>query len=408
MRRKLFETLKLHLDKKEFTILTGARQTGKTTLLRQLEDYCKTTLKIPCVFLNLENKMILSELNNSPLNLLNFLPVVGKKCIVFIDEIQYLNDPSNFLKLIYDEHAERIKIVATGSSAFYIDRRFQDSLTGRKRVFKLPTCSFDEYLHLTGKDDLLSESKRIISDKAAKTAQIQYLRNEWETYMLFGGYPAVVTEPDRSEKIARLREIRDSYVKRDALESGVRDDTSFHNLFRIIAGQCSGILNVNELSVTLRIKNETVDHYLFLLQKCFHIALIRPFYRNLRKELVKMPKVFVSDTGLRNCLVNDFQNIALRSDKGALWENMYFKLLADKYDVEEINYWRTTDGAEVDFVLPGVDQPFAVEVKFDEHAIKRSKYKKFEETYLDIPLHYAWMEPFNEDFFRRMYDTFHG
>src|SRR6202012_5352322 len=168
MNRALFQPLVAHLDKKEFTILTGARQTGKSTLLRQLEAHCKE-LYLPCIFLNLESKDMLYALNEQPLSLLNYLPEVKSRVIVFIDEIQYLKDPSNFLKLLYDEHVEQVKIVATGSSAFYIDDHFRDSLAGRKRVFQLLTCSFNEYLQLREKDELLQEYKRILSNKEAKT-----------------------------------------------------------------------------------------------------------------------------------------------------------------------------------------------------------------------------------------------
>jgi len=109
IRRKLFEDLQAHLLKKEFSIITGARQTGKSTLLKQLEVYCKE-MEIPVIFLNLENKTILAELNNNPLNLLKFMPEPSKKTVALVDEIQYLDDPSNFLKLLYDEHSEQIKV----------------------------------------------------------------------------------------------------------------------------------------------------------------------------------------------------------------------------------------------------------------------------------------------------------
>jgi len=407
MRRDLFEYLKLHLDKKEFSIVTGARQTGKSTLLRQLEEHCKNTVKQPCILLNLENKVILSELDKSPLNLLNYLPQTMEKTVVLIDEVQYLRDPTNFLKLLYDEHQAKLKIVATGSSAFYLDEKFTDSLAGRKKIFRLLTCSFDEYLRLSGKDDLLNEIDRLRDNPQAKTLQLEYLRNEWETYMLYGGYPAVATEPDRREKAGLLREIRDSFVKRDILEAGVQNETAFYQLFRINAEQSGGILNMNELATTLRIKNDTVENYIALLQKCFHIVLVRPFFRNLRKELTKMPKVYMLDVGLRNCLLNNFQPLNIRTDLGDIWENVYFRLLADRYDMDDINYWRTADQNEVDFVLPHIEQPFAVEAKYSETSVKPSKYKKFMENYPDIPLHFAWMEPFNEDFFRKIMSNNH-
>jgi predicted AAA+ superfamily ATPase len=400
MKRNLFETLVSHLEKKEFTIMTGARQTGKSTLLRQLESHCKEK-KIPTVFLNLENKNILEDLNRTPLNVLNYLPETEQRIIILMDEIQYLDDPSNFLKLLYDEYAQKIKIVATGSSAFYIDKRFKDSLAGRKRVFHLYTCSFDEYLKLRKKEELYDELKRLQANVTAKSLQLEILQQEWYNYMIYGGYPAVITEPDNKEKMAYLKEIRDSFVKRDVMESNVQNESAFYNLFRIIAGQTGNLINVNELSTILKIKNETLNNYLSVLQKCFHIALIRPFSKNLRKELIKMPKVYMLDTGLRNCLINNFELPVFRFDKGELWENIYFKLLVEKYEIDDIFFWRTTEGNEVDFVMNNIENPYAVEVKFNKNVIKEHKYKIFRENYSEIPLHFAYLEPFDEGVFRR-------
>ncbi len=401
MQRNLFKILLAHLDKKESTILTGARQVGKSTLLKQIEQHYRENGK-PTVFLNLENKLVLDELDKSPLNVFNYLPNTSEHIVVFIDEIQYLADPSNFLKLLYDEYADKIKIVATGSSAFYLDDKFKDSLAGRKKIFFLPTCSFDEYLRLTGNDDLYDELLRIQTNPAAKSLQVERLQQAWSAYMLYGGYPAVITEPDKAEKIARLQEIRDSYIKRDVLESSVQNEQAFYNLFRLLADQAGNLININELATTLRIRSETVTYYLFVLRKCFHIAVVPPFYRNLRKELTKMPKIYLMDTGLRNCLLNNFQQLDQRTDKGTLWENMCFRLLSDKYGIDNVQFWRTTAGNEVDFVLPNIENPQAVEVKFDKAAVKENKYKIFKENYPEIPLSFAWIEPFDEDFFRRI------
>jgi len=401
MRRRLFEKLLLHLDKKEFTIITGARQTGKSTLMRQIETHCKSG-QIPSVFLNLENKAILEDLNNSPLNIFSYIPDTEVRVVVFIDEVQYLNSPSNFLKLLYDDYAHKIKIVATGSSAFYLDKSFTDSLAGRKRIFWLQPCNFDEYLELRGKDELLKEVVEIRSNSNYKTIYIELLQQEWGNYMLFGGYPAVITETDRDEKILRLAEIRDSYLKRDILESGVQNETAFYNLFRILATQTGNLLNTNELSVTLRITNETVTNYLYTLQKCFHIVLVKPFFQNIRKELTKMPKVYLLDSGMRNSLVNNFQPVAERQDKGMIWENRVFNLLCEKYNSDEIFFWRTADGNEVDFVLPNIEIPQAIECKFDAALANPSKYKKFTENYPNIPLSFWSMAPFDSGFFRKI------
>ena len=402
MKRNLFKQLVSHLDKKEYTIITGARQTGKSTLLRQLEEYC-IAKQHPVLHINLENKNILSELDKSPLNLLSFLPISEKRITILIDEIQYLQDPSNFLKLIYDEYAEKIKLVVTGSSAFYIDDTFKDSLAGRKKIFNLLTCSFDEYLRLSQKEELADEIARIQSNTDAKSLQLEILQQEWENYTIYGGYPAVITEPDKQEKIARLAEIRDSFTKRDILESGVQNETAFYNLFRIIANQSGNLVNANELSKSLRIKCETINHYVRILQKCFHVAIVKPFSRNIRKELIKMPKSYLMDTGLLCSLLNNFQPFHLRSDKGMLWENSYYRILCDKYGQDNILFWRTSDNNEVDFILPYLENPYAIEIKYNERLIKESKYKKFIENYPDIPLSFAYLEPFTEDFFRKIY-----
>ena len=401
IRRKLFYKLQEHLSKKEFSIITGARQTGKTTLLKQLAEDCRQAGD-PTIFLNLENRGILADLDENPLNLLKYLPESDRRVIVFIDEIQYLGDPSHFLKLIFDDHHQKIKIVATGSSAFYMYDRFRDSLAGRKRVFQLFTCSFREYLELGGKPDLLAELDRIISTKGSKSTEIDYLRIEWENYMLYGGYPSVITEPDKEEKVNRLKEIRDSYIKRDIQESGVANESAFYQLFRILASQTGSLVNVNELSSTLRIKHETVSSYIHVMRKCFHVSLVSPFYSNLRKELVKMPKVFVLDNGMRNCLLNNFKPLSQRVDRGELWENQVCRLLIDRHGIEEVRFWRTSAGNEVDFVVPDIAVPVAYEAKVDQHLINRKKYKIFEENYPDIKMEFLWLYPFDEDFFRRI------
>jgi predicted AAA+ superfamily ATPase len=400
MVRHLFQSLKGHLSKKEFTVITGARQTGKSTLMRELEKFCKSE-GIPSVFLNLENKAILSDMDESPLNVLRYLPATEQRVVVFVDEVQYLDSPSNFLKLLSDEYRDKIKIVATGSSAFYLDKAFTDSLAGRKRIFHLPTCNFEEYLELRSHLDLLEEVQRLKTVDDSKSLSIMLLKHEYEQFLLYGGYPAVVVEDDVEGKKEALAEIRDSFLKKDILESGVRNEKEFYNLFRILAAQSGNLLNISELSNTLGIKGETVSNYLYILQKCFHIVLVSPFYRNLRKELTKMPKVYLLDTGMMNSLLNNFQPLSERLNKGEIWETACYKALYERYRQDEVYFWRTVDGNEVDFVLPNIETPFAVEVKYDRNGVKESKYRKFAETYPDIPLNYNYLQPFAEDFFRR-------
>ena len=391
VRRKKLLIIANHLSKKEFTVLIGARQIGKSTLLKQLHEDLKKQNK-PTYFLNLDRKDILEELNQNPENLFKFCPLQeGERIIVFIDEIQYLDNATNFIKLLFDEYSSQLKIVATGSSAFYIDRQFKDSLVGRKKIFQMGTLDFEEFLLFKGRSDLVSELKSLQNKKKSKSIKENLLWTYMDEFVNYGGYPAVVLENNIDQKIELLKEIRDSFIKRDILESGITDETKFYRMLLLLASQSGNLLNVNEISNTLRITNATVENYLYVLQKCFHITLVKPFYNNLRKELTKMPKVYINDLGLRNVLVNHFSPIEQRADKGVVLENLCCRLLLERYDIDQVKYWRTADGNEVDFVVETQYlKGFAVEVKFNEQDSKISKYKKFISNYLDFPLEFWW------------------
>jgi predicted AAA+ superfamily ATPase len=391
IRRKKHTIISNHISKREFTILIGARQIGKSTLLKQLFEELKQNGEA-VFFLNLDRKDILEELNQNPENLLKMCPLQSdKKIIVFIDEIQYLDDATNFLKLLFDEYSTQLKIVATGSSAFYIDRQFNDSLVGRKKIFQMGTLDFEEFLLFKNRADLVNEISQFKSKKKSKSIQENLLWAYMDEFINYGGYPAVVLEENVEDKIELLREIRDSYIKRDVLESGITDETKFYRMLMLLASQTGNLLNVNEISNTLRISNATVENYLYVLQKCFHITLLKPFYANLRKELTKMPKVYINDLGLRNVLINYFSPLEQRADKGAVLENFSFRLLSERFEEDQIKYWRTADGNEVDFVIEtSYLKGFAVEIKFSEQEAKTSKYNKFIQNYPDFPLEFWW------------------
>ncbi len=142
-----------------------------------------------------------------------------------------------------------------------------------------------------------------------------------------------------------------------------------------------------ELASTLQIDNKTIDNYLYILNKCYHIHLLKPFFRNLRKELTKMPKIYFNDLGLRNALLNRFSPVIHRADKGELLENFYFTQFRQLYSLDQLKYWRTSDQNEVDFIIEeSFGEGKALEVKWNPLNFKRKKYQKFEQTYPNFPL----------------------
>jgi hypothetical protein len=253
------------------------------------------------------------------------------------------------------------------------------------------TLDFEEFLLFKGRNDLVEEVLKLKNKKKVKSIQENVLWGYMDEFMNYGGYPAVVLENDIAQKIELLKDIRDSFIKRDILESGITDETKFYRMLMLLASQSGNLLNVNEISNTLRITNATVENYLYVLQKCFHISVVKPFYKNLRKELTKMPKVYLNDLGLRNVLINYFSPLEQRADKGMVLENLSFRLLSERFDQDQIKYWRTADGNEVDFVVEtSYLKGFSVEVKFNEQDVKPNKYNKFTQNYPDFPLEFWW------------------
>jgi hypothetical protein len=363
---------KKYLESDEVLIFVGARQAGKTTILHQLEEEIKNK---PHFFINLEDKEICHLLDKSPKEIFKILPInFEKRTYIFIDEIQYLKDPTNFLKYIFDQYQSKIKLIVSGSSAFYLDKRFKDSLAGRKKIFNVYTASLKEFFKFKEFDNLsIKKFNDLTLIERDKFKELYY------EYLIFGGYPRVIMA-SIEEKKEVLRDIVYSYVKKDIYEANIRQDEIFYRLMKILAQQIGNLVNSSELSLTLGVSKTAIDNYLYVMQKSFHISLIRPFYKNIRKELVKMPKIYFYDFGLRNFLVNNFEPFLLRTDKGQILENYFFRSLINRYYIDQIKFWRTVDGAEVDFVV----EDKAYEIKVNKKLAKVSKYKLFQKKYPKI------------------------
>lgn len=396
LKRNILDSILGNLFFKEFIVITGPRQCGKTCLLRLIENHLQEKGETT-VYITMEDPLILKRLNEHPENLFSVIPRQDQKLFVLIDEIQYLADPTNFLKYNFDLHQDRVKIICTGSSAFYIDQNFKDSLAGRKLIFNLYTLSFDEFIYFkTGNDLLLKDLNEIRRRPEYLSPKLMILKQYLDEYLIYGGYPAIVLSESTDRKRMLLAELSQSFLRRDILESNVREEEKFYILIRMLAAQTGGILNGNQLSNSLQLSVTAVENYIQILRKTFHIHLVRPFFSNLKKELTKMPKVYFNDLGMRNILLNQFTNPDFRPDRGELIENYIFLRLRDSYSIDQIKYWRTADGNELDFVV-GTEfgKGFAIESKFDEKSFSVSKYRKFTETYPEYPLSVKSYEAIN-------------
>ena len=392
--RDLYSAIKQHFSKKEYSIIIGARQVGKTTLIQKL--YSELKNNIPELFyITFEDKKILDDINSNFENLFHYVkrpanPLFQNRkdrVVLFIDEIQYADDPSNLLKYFYDTYQENLKIIATGSSPFYVDTKFKDSLAGRKRIFHLKPLNFSEFLHFKDEPELQEELHRIRQNEEYISKYYNDLLYHFDEYLTYGGYPKIVLEKDTEEKIFHLNELITSFLKKDIYESKIEEEQKFYNLITVLSSQIGKLLNKNELANTLGLNQRTIEKYLYILQKCFYIELLNPFFGNVRKEITKMPKVYFNDFGIRNKVLNRFGNLSERSDKGDLIENYIFVRLNEQYSKEQIKFWRTTANQEIDFVISETyDYGKAYEIKFSDTEFKQNKYKKFINAYPSFPL----------------------
>lgn len=257
--------------------------------------------------------------------------IVGKKKLILIDEAQRIKNIGITLKLFADEIKD-VQVIATGSSAFELSNEINEPLTGRKLEYTLYPFSMRELSTEFG----WLETNRLLEER-----------------ILYGMYPEVVLNPNEKKNL--LKEITRSYLFKDILSyEGIRKPEVLEKLLIALAAQVGSEVSYNELAGTVGIDKDTTNKYLDILEKAFVIFRLHPFSRNIRTEITKMRKVYFYDTGVRNALISNFNTLASRNDKGALWENF---LIAEKLKMNsalnidaKIFFWRTSQQQEIDYI----------------------------------------------------------
>jgi predicted AAA+ superfamily ATPase len=359
IKRNLFLELKAHLDKKEISLIIGPRQAGKTTLMSLLADHLNK-LGETTVSLNYDIERDREFLGSQEKLLKKIELEAGKgKTYVFLDEIQRKENAGLFLKGLYDMNLPH-KFIVSGSGSVELKEKIHESLAGRKRVFELGTVSFNEFVNF--RTDYKYENKLNDFFEVEKS-QTRLLLEEFLNY---GGYPKVILGETKEEKIKIIDEIYRSYVEKDiSYLLGVQKTDDFTRLLRLTAGQAGNLTNISELSATLGISIPTVKNYLWYLEKTFILEKITPYFKNVRKEITKAPVYYFNDIGMRNYAAGDFGRISLDDNVGFVFENYVFSALKEKtkHTSSSIHFWRTKDGAEVDFIINSGRAAISVEAK---------------------------------------------
>lgn len=344
--RHIYPELKLHLSKRQITVLTGLRRTGKTTLLKKLLEDVESNNKIYFDLERIDNRELFSEKNYD--NILTVLASRGynpkKKMIIALDEIQLLPGIVSVIKYLFDKYS--IKFIVTGSSSYYIKNLFSESLAGRKKVFELDTLNFSEFLRFKGipyKPLKLPAQKYI-------PAEYERLKKYYDEFIRFGGFPEVVLSKKISDKKDLLSDILNSYLSIDIRSiSEIRDQKNLHLLLKMLASRVSSRLDYSKLSSLTGISRPSVYNYLDLLENTFIITRVPVFSMNPDREIVKAPKIFLRDNGLLNILAE--------VSSGLQFENAVFNQLRFH---GTLGYYSLKTGQEIDFIL---NNNIAIEVK---------------------------------------------
>jgi predicted AAA+ superfamily ATPase len=360
IQRSIYPHLVDHLAKKEISLITGPRQSGKTTLMLWLKGELDQKGE-PTLFLNLDVEWDRPHLESQAALIRKLELELGKKGgFVFVDEIQRKEDAGRFLKGLYDLNLP-YKFIVSGSGSLELKERIHESLVGRKRLFELNTLTFEEFFNY-------KTASRYHENLAAffeiDKERAHHLLME---YLNFGGYPRVVLEDRQDEKVRVIDDIYRSVLERDvAYLLKVEKTEAFNRLIKVLAGQIGNLINYKELSSTLGTSFQTVKKYLWYAQKIFLLNLVTPYSRNVRKEIAQSPVAYFGDLGLRNYALGIFGTVASPAECGFLFQNLVFLILSSIHHpgLTTLHFWRTKDKAEVDFIVEKGEALIPVEVKF--------------------------------------------
>jgi len=377
--RKLFSDLVNHLNQKEISIIIGPRQSGKTTLMDLLREHLDKKGE-RTLYLNLDIEWDRPHFESQSALLRKIELELGKeRSYVFIDEIHRKENAGLFLKGLFDLKLP-YKFIVSGSGSLELKEKIHESLVGRKRLFELTTITFDEFVHHKTGYKYKGNLARFLEIEKDKNNQLLM------EYMNFGGYPRVVLASEQKEKIRVIDEIYRSVLEKDIAYLLKVDKTdAFSALIKVLSSQIGNLINYSELSSTLNIAHQTVKKYLWYSQKTFLLDIISPYARNVRKEITKSPVPYFWDLGLRNYALGIFGHLGSPSECGFIFENLVFLLLREKIRLEatKLNFWRTKDKAEVDFILERGRNVVPIEVKYKslkKQEISRS-FRSFIEKY---------------------------
>jgi uncharacterized protein len=381
IKRELQAELVKWLPRPEILAIRGPRQSGKTTLLNQLQLHIKQKMDIPpgnILYISFEDKRETANFSKDPKNYIESYMSSNsksKKFFFLLDEFQYIKDGGQKLKLLFDSY-KNVKFIITGSSSLELSGKTIKYLVGRIFLFDLYQFNFKEFLktkkanilnYYIAKANMLSEfiyKGKPVSNQEFSDIYTGELNSYFEEYCIYGGYPEAVKAKNAETKKIILENIFNTYISRDIIDLlRIEDDYTLKDIIALLANQTGKLVNYGTLSRDSKTYFKRLKYYLSILEETYIVYLLKPYFGNLASEIKKNPKIYFLDTGLRNTAVNNYNQLKLRVDSGSLAENAVFSNFL-KRGQKELRYWRTIHKAEVDFVMKTENGLMPIEVKY--------------------------------------------
>lgn len=327
------------LFKKKAIIILGARQTGKTTLVK------KIAMQSGMDYLWLSGDDIVAREELGKHSISHLKSIIGKYKLVIIDEAQYVSNIGLSLKIIVDNMPD-VQVIATGSSSFDLSNAVNEPLTGRKWEYMLYPISYSELLNYNG----------IIKEKGLLNHRL-----------IYGTYPEIIDNEGKEKDLLQL--LSSSYLYKDLfIHEQIKKPQILEKLLRALAFQISSEVSYNELAQIVGADIQTIEKYIDLLEKAYIIFRLYALSRNLRNEIKKSRKIYFYDNGIRNTIIGNFSTLESRTDTGELWENYFIserqKFLHYNNDYSNKYFWRTHAQQEVDYIEERDGKMKAFEIKW--------------------------------------------
>ncbi len=379
-KRKLYNEIQTVINHKNAIIITGGRQVGKTSLMRQFYEKIPSDEKAWFDFDNpIDYKFFEEEdYENIFLKLENIGLSEKKRKKVFIDEIQNYPEITKIIKYLIDHH--QVKFIVSGSASFYLQNLFPESLSGRKFLFKLQPLDFDEFLFFKKKiKSLPSRSKPNTSKKSL--FEYEKLQQYYEEFKKWGGYPEVVLTEDKKLKEMTLKNIFTSYFEKDIIKFGdFKEIGNIRDLILLLASRVGSKIDISKISSELGTSRNTIYSQIGFLESTYFIHLLPRFSKSIDKIKSGSKKIYFADTGMLNQIA--------QIQPGNVLENCIFNQLKI---YGELSYYER-DKKEIDFIL---NKTTAFEVKTNATS-KHVKKLKFLAEDLKLKNTYVISEKFTK------------